>query len=74
MTELEKYKARITNLTDKLDSVRYADITEINNDGIFPLIVEASRTLKEMMVIVEDVGVANGVMADALRIMINNNA
>ena len=71
MTELEKYKARITNLTDRLDSVRYTDVTEINNDMIFPLIVQSSHTLKEMMVIIENVGIANGVMADALRIMSN---
>lgn len=69
MTEFEKYKVRITNLIDNLDNIRYIDITDINNDKVFPLIVESSHALKEMMAIVENVGIANGAMANALQII-----
>ena len=66
MTVLEQYKQEIDELTYKLD----------NNIGCFScseevleLVEQASAKLKEMMRIVEDVGIANGVMADALKIM-----
>lgn len=73
MTEFEKYKARITSLIDRLDNIGYADITEINNDKVFPLIVESSHTLREMLAIVENIGIANGVMANALQIIMKKN-
>ena len=68
MTVLEQYKREVDKLTYQLD----------NNIGCFScseetleLIKKASAKLKEMMKIVENVGIANGAMADALKIMIS---
>lgn len=65
MTELEKYKSFIDELTNKLDNVSSVDC----NNNVLTLVCEASAKLKEMMRIVESVGVANGSMANALMII-----
>ena len=69
MTVLEQYKQSITELTSQLDDVSSVDC----NNNVLRLVVESSAKLKEMMHIVEDVGIANGVMASALQIMMKDN-
>ena len=71
MTVLEQYKTEVDELINNLDNIKYCDLN--NADEVFPLIVQATRKLKEMMEIVVNTGVANGAMASALQIMLKNN-
>lgn len=66
MTVLEKYKENISSLCRRL-ICRSTDLSD--EKEIEKLMIEASDKLHEMMRIIEDVGVANGVMADALKII-----
>lgn len=68
MTVMEEYKDKIAELTLKLDSVSFGECSP----EILELVMEASSKIKEMVQIVESVGISNGAMADALRIMINS--
>ena len=65
MTVMEEYKKEIEQLTFKLDRVSFGECYP----EVFELVMEASKKLKEMVEIVENVGVANGTMAKALQIM-----
>lgn len=67
MTVLEQYKAEVDELINNLGNIRYSDVNY--SDAIFPLIVQASAKLKEMMEIIVNTGAANGSMAAALQIM-----
>lgn len=71
MTTLEKYKAEVDTLIDRLDNMSFGFIKE---DEIVAskLMADASQKLEEMMSIIIDVGVANGAMANALQIMLDD--
>ena len=60
MTVLEEYKIDVD------DNMSFGFTDEM---AATKLMAEASQKLKEMMLIIIDVGIANGVMADALQIM-----
>ncbi len=66
MTQLEKYKAEVDSLIDKLDNMSFGFTDEV---AATKLMVDASQKLQEMMSIVTNVGIANGAMASALQIM-----
>ena len=66
MTVLEEYKVEVDSLIDRLDNMSFGFTDEM---AATKLMAEASQKLKEMISIIIDVGVANGVMADALQIM-----
>lgn len=68
MTQLEKYKAEVDVLIDKLDNMSFGFADEI---AAVKLMADASRKLQEMMLIITNVGIANGAMAAALQIMTN---
>jgi len=65
MTVFEEYKQSVAELTDKLESISCWDDIE----DIITLAHKTSTKIKEMLQIIENVGVANGVMANALQIM-----
>ena len=68
MTQLEKYKAEVDALIDKLDNMSFGFADEI---AAVKLMADASRKLQEMMLIITNVGIANGAMSAALQIMTN---
>ena len=63
MTILEEYKLKVLDLRSRLDSV---------SDEVLELITEASKKLDDMMDIIVDVGEANGRLANALQIMLDD--
>ena len=71
MTALEEYKVEVDSLIDRLDNMSFGFIHE---DEIVAtkLMADASQKLEEMMSIIIDVGVANGAMANALQIMLDD--
>lgn len=68
MTVLEEYKLKVLDLISRLNSVNPEDCT----DEVLELITEASKKLDDMMDIIVDVGEANGCLANALQIMLND--
>lgn len=68
MTVLEQYKEEVDELVSKLDNVSPFGC----NDETLELIEQASAKLKEMIEIIINTGIANGSMATALQIMLNN--
>ena len=68
MTQLEKYKAEVDALIDKLDNMSFGFADEI---AAVKLMADASRKLQEMMLIITNAGIADGVMSAALQIMTN---
>ena len=68
MTILEEYKSKVLDLRSRLNSVNSEDCT----DEVLELIIEASKKLDDMMDIVVDVGEANGRLASALQIMLDD--
>lgn len=70
MTVLEQYKAKVDELINNLENIKYCDVNY--SDDVFPLIVQATRELKDMMEIIVNTSIANGTMAMALQIMSKN--
>ena len=68
MTILEEYKSKVLDFKSRLDSVSSKDCT----DEVLELITEASKKLDDMMDIVVDVGEANGRLASALQVMLDD--
>lgn len=68
MTALEEYKLKVLDLRAKLNSVSSGDYT----NEVLELIVESCDKLNEMMDIIVDVGEANGRLANALQIMLDD--
>ena len=68
MTVLEEYKLKVDALRAKLDNVSSVDCT----NEVLGLIVEASNKLNEMMGIIVGTGAANGALASALQIMVDD--
>ena len=68
MTVLEEYKKKDLDLMEKLNSVN----TEDCKDEVLELITEASKKLDDMMDIIVGVGEANGRLANALQIMLDD--
>ena len=68
MTILEEYKLEVLDLRSRLDSVSSEDCA----DEVLELITEASKKLDDMMDIIIDVGAANGRLANALQIMLDD--
>ena len=68
MTVLEEYKLKVLDLMARLNSVSSGDCT----DEVLKLITEASKKLDDMMDIIIDVGEANGRLASALQIMLDD--
>ena len=68
MTILEEYKSKVLDLRSRLNSVNSEDCA----DEVLELITEASKKLDDMMDIVVDVGEANGRLASALQIMLDD--
>ena len=68
MTILEEYKLKVLDLRSRLDSVSSEDCA----DEVLELITEASKKLDDMMDIIVDVGEANGRLANALQIMLDD--
>ena len=68
MTILEEYKSKVLDLRSRLNSVNSEDCT----DEVLELIIEASKKLDDMMDIVVDVGEANGRLASALQVMLDD--
>ena len=68
MTPLEKYKAEVDSLIDMLDNMSFGFADEV---AAMKLMADASQKLQEMMLIINNVGIANGAMASALQIMID---
>ena len=68
MTILEEYKSKVLDLRSRLNSVNSEDCT----DEVLELIIEASKKLDDMMDIVIDVGEANGRLASALQVMLDD--
>lgn len=71
MTTLEKYKVEVDTLIDRLDNMSFGFIEEDEMIAT-KLMTDASQKLEEMMSIIIDVGAANGYLADALQIMLND--
>lgn len=71
MTTLEKYKVEVDTLIDRLDNMSFGFIEEDETIAT-KLMTDASQKLEEMMSIIIDVGAANGYLADALQIMLND--
>ena len=67
MTVLEEYKLKVDALRARLDNVSSVDCT----NEVLGLVVESSNKLKEMMDIIVNTGIANGTMAAALQIMMD---
>lgn len=68
MTILEEYKSKVLDLRSRLNSVNSEDCT----DEVLELIIEASKKLDDMMDMVVDVGEANGRLASALQVMLDD--
>ena len=68
MTVLEEYKLKVLDLMARLNSVNSEDCT----GEVLELIIEASKKLDDMMDIIIDVGEANGRLANALQIMLDD--
>ena len=68
MTVLEEYKLKVDALRARLDNVSFTDCTL----EVFELVEEVSIKLKEMMDIIVNTGIANGSMANALQIMLDD--
>lgn len=68
MTILKEYKSKVLDLISRLNSVNPEDCT----DKVLELITEASKKLDDMMEIVVDVGEANGRLASALQVMLDD--
>ena len=68
MTVLEEYKLKVLDLMARLNSVNSEDCT----GEVLELITEASKKLDDMMDIIVDVGEANGRLANALQIMLDD--
>jgi hypothetical protein len=66
MTPLEKYKAEVDSLIDRLDNMSFGFTDEA---AAMKLMADASQKLQEMMLIITNIGIANGSMASALQIM-----
>lgn len=71
MTVLEEYKVEVDSLIDRLDNMSFGFIDE-DEMVATKLMADASQKLKEMMSIIIDVGAANGYLADALQIMLDD--
>ena len=71
MTVLEEYKVEVDSLIDRLDNMSFGFIAE-DEMVATKLMADASQKLEEMMSIIIDVGVANGAMANALQIMLDD--
>ena len=68
MTALEAYKLKVLNLMVRLNSVSSEDCT----NEVLELIIESRNKLNEMIDIIVDVGAANGCLANALQIMLDD--
>ena len=68
MTALEEYKLKVLDLMARLNSVSSGDCT----NEVLKLIIESCDKLNEMMDIIVDVGEANGRLASALQIMLDD--
>lgn len=68
MTVLEEYKLKVLDLMARLNSVSSGDCT----NEVLELIIESCDKLNEMMDIIVDVGEANGRLASALQIMLDD--
>ena len=68
VTALEEYKLKVLDLMARFNSVNSEDCT----DEVLELIIEASKKLDDMMDIIIDVGEANGRLANALQIMLDD--
>lgn len=68
MTVLEEYKLKVFDLMARLNSVSSGDCT----NEVLELIIESCDKLNEMMDIIVDVGMANGCLASALQIMLDD--
>ena len=68
MTVLEEYKLKVLDLIARLNSVSSEDCT----NEVLELIIESCNKLNEMMDIIIDVGEANGRLANALQIMLDD--
>lgn len=68
MTVLEEYKLKVDALRARLDNVSFTDCTL----EVFELVEEASNKLNEMMGIIVGTGAANGALASALQIMLDD--
>ena len=68
MTVLEEYKLKVLDLVARLNSVSSEDCT----NEVLELIIESCNKLNEMMDIIIDVGEANGRLANALQIMLDD--
>lgn len=71
MTVLEEYKVEVDSLIDRLDNMSFGFIAE-DEMVATKLMADASQKLEEMMSIIIDVGAANGCLADALQIMLDD--
>lgn len=69
MTVLEEYRVEVDSLVDRLDNMSFGFTDEM---VATKLMADASQKLKEMMSIIIDVGAANGCLADALQIMLDD--
>ena len=68
MTALEEYKLKVLDLESRLSSVNSGDCT----NEVLELIIESCDKLNEMMDIIVDVGEANGRLANALQVMLDD--
>ena len=68
MTVLEEYKLEVDALRARLNSVTSGDCT----NEVFELIIESCNKLNEMMDIIVSTGAANGCLASALQIMLDD--
>ena len=68
MTALEEYKLKVLDLESRLSSVSSGDCT----NEVLELIIESCDKLNEMMDIIVDVGEANGRLANALQVMLDD--
>ena len=68
MTVLEEYKLKVIDLMARLNSVSSGDCT----NEVLELIIESCDKLNEMMDIIVDVGEANGRLASALQVMLDD--
>ena len=68
VTVLEEYKLKVLDLMARLNSVNSGDCT----NEVLELIIESCDKLNEMMDIIVDVGEANGRLASALQIMLDD--
>ncbi len=68
MTVLEEYKLKVLDLIARLNSVSSEDCT----NEVLELIIESCDKLNEMMDIIVDVGEANGRLASALQIVLDD--